>query len=86
MSCVTLPAPPPLPPLPAGFGLPGFTPPVIPGVNLCCKINPPPIPIPNIPGIPLNAAAMEVFTNAILLVDAVIDAIDTVNLSCPLDT
>lgn len=86
MSCVDLPAPPPLPTITAGFSIPSFTPPAIPAVpNICCTINVPVPPLPNIPGLPaIPSSVMATINAGLLTIDAYLDAIDSYHISCPL--
>jgi len=78
MGCIGQPNfPPPIPTLPKGVAFAPFTPPVIPGVGLCCKTPTLTFPTPAIP-IPLPTAAINalsaLFAGVLTDIQATIDA------------
>lgn len=86
MACLKLPVPPPIPPL-GPIGLPSFSlPPLNVGINLCCKFNFSAfLPIPPLPPIPIVGAILAEINAFIALIDEVLDFLDQLALSCPLD-
>ena len=83
MPCLELPGLPSLPSLPPGVSLPIFTPPTLPNLNLCRKIQLPAFPIPAVTlPIPteLIAAVVATLQELIAGVQAYLDALP---VSCP---
>lgn len=81
MACIK--APNVLPPaFPAGISLPTLTLPTVPGLGLCCKLILPFPTIPNLPAIPIPAAALAAVNAIFQQVNA---ALDAVSFKCPLD-
>jgi hypothetical protein len=82
--CLALPPFPTPPPLPPGMSVPTFSPPSLPSVGLCCKIQVPPfgaLPIP-MPTLPIAFPAAVIAAYAALIADLQ-NVYDAVAIPCP---